>query len=99
MSRFSLRTRLTILVALAAAITLAVLTLGFNLLLRSNLHADADRVLQARASAALEGITVENGSVNVKEAPDLGVPDSQVWIFSGSRAVERAPGPASVRIH
>ena len=32
MSRFSLRTRLTILVAVAAAITLAVLTAGFNLL-------------------------------------------------------------------
>ena len=43
MSRFSLRTRLTILVTVAAAITLAVLTVGFNLLLRSNLDADANR--------------------------------------------------------
>ena len=59
MSRFSLRTRLTILVTVAAAITLAVLTAGFNLLLRSNLDADANRVLQARASAALEGICVQ----------------------------------------
>ena len=65
MSRFSLRTRLTILVTVAAAISLAVITAGFNLLLRSNLDADANQVLQARASAALEGISVQPGSVSV----------------------------------
>jgi two-component system, OmpR family, sensor kinase len=97
MSRFSLRTRLTILVTVAAAITLAVLTAGFNLLLRSNLDADANRVLQARASAALEGIAVQNGAVRVKESPDRAAPDSQVWIYSGRRSVERPPGPASLQ--
>jgi signal transduction histidine kinase len=97
MTRFSLRTRLTILVTVAAVITLAVLTLGFNLLLRSNLDADANRVLQARASAALEGISVEAGSVQVKESPDRAAPDSQVWIYSGSRVVERPPGPRSLQ--
>jgi signal transduction histidine kinase len=97
MSRFSLRTRLTILVTVAAAITLAVLTAGFNLLLRSNLNTDANRVLQARALAALEGTTVQNGSLRVKESPDRAAPDSQVWAYSGSTAVERPPGPASVQ--
>jgi two-component system OmpR family sensor kinase len=97
MNRFSLRTRLTILVTVAAAITLAVLTAGFNLLLRSNLDADADRVLQARASAALEGINVRNGSIQVKESPDRAAPDTQVWVYSGSTAVERPPGPVSVQ--
>src|SRR5262249_46279925 len=97
MSRFSLRTRLTILVTVAAAITLAVLTAGFNLLLRSNLDADANRVLQARASAALEGITVQKGSVQVKESPDRAAPDTQVWVYSGQEAVERPLGPRSVQ--
>jgi signal transduction histidine kinase len=97
MSRLSLRTRLTILVTLAAAVTLAVLTVGFNLLLRSNLDADADRVLQARASAALEGISVRHGSIRVKESPDRAAPDTQVWIYSGSRAVEHPPGPGSLQ--
>ena len=97
MSRFSLRTRLTILVTVAAAITLAVLTVGFNLLLRSNLDADANRVLQARASAALEGITVQNGSVQVKESPDRAAPDTQVWVYSGKTAVERPVAPRSVQ--
>ena len=97
MSRFSLRTRLTILVTVAAAITLAVLTAGFNLLLRSNLDSDANRVLQARASAALEGISVRNGSVQVKESPDRAAPDTQVWVYSGGTAVERPAGPPSIQ--
>jgi signal transduction histidine kinase len=97
MNRFSLRTRLTILVTVAAAITLAVLALGFNLLLRSNLNADANRVLQARASAALEGITVQGGSVQVKESPDRAAPDTQVWIYSGQTSVERPVAPRSVQ--
>src|SRR6185437_2776869 len=97
MSRFSLRTRLTILVTVAAAISLAVITAGFNLLLRSNLDADANQVLQARASAALEGISVQPGSVSVKESPDRAAPDTQVWVYSGHAAVERPPGAASVQ--
>ncbi|MFL5906118.1 MAG: histidine kinase dimerization/phospho-acceptor domain-containing protein, partial [Solirubrobacterales bacterium] len=97
MSRFSLRTRLTILVTVAAAISLAVLTAGFNLILRSNLDADANRVLQARASAALEGITVQGGSIRVKETPDRAAPDTLVWVYSGGRALERPTGPASLQ--
>jgi signal transduction histidine kinase len=97
MSRFSLRTRLTSLVTVAAAITLAVLTIGFNVLLRSNLNADADRVLEARASAALEGISVNGGSIQLKESPDRAAPDSQVWIYEHGRAIERPPGPPSLQ--
>jgi signal transduction histidine kinase len=97
MTRFSLRTRLTLLVALAAALTLVVLTAGFNLLLRSNLHADANRVLQARTSAALGEVSVRGGQIVVKESADRGVPDTPVWIYSGGRAVERPPGPPSLQ--
>jgi signal transduction histidine kinase len=97
MSRFSLRTRLTILVAVAAAVTIAVLTAGFNILLRSNLNADANRVLQARASAALEEVTVQPGSIRVKESPDRTAPDTQVWIYSGKGPLERPAGPESIQ--
>jgi len=97
MSRFSLRTRLTVLVAVAAAITLAVLTVGFNLLLRSNLNTDANRVLDASASAALEGISEQGGKLHVKEGPDPGAPDTRVWVYSGKTSVERPPAPQSVQ--
>jgi len=96
-SGFSLRTRLTILVTVAAAITLAVLTAGFNLLLRSNLDADANRVLQARASAALEGISERGGSLRVKESPDRAAPDTQVWVYNDLTAIERPIAPRSAQ--
>jgi signal transduction histidine kinase len=97
MTRFSLRTRLTILVTLAAVVTIAVLTAGFNLLLRSNLNADANRVLQARTTAQLDGLDVRNGTIHVKETPDRAAPDTQVWVYDGSRAVERPLAPQSAQ--
>jgi signal transduction histidine kinase len=97
MTRFSLRTRLTLLVIVAAGVTLVALTAGFNLLLRSNLDADANRVLQARASAALGEVDVRAGRIQVKEGADRGLPDTPVWIYSGGQAVERPPGPAPLQ--
>jgi signal transduction histidine kinase len=98
MSRFSLRTRLTILVTVAAVITLAVLTAGFNLLLRENLNTDANRVLQARASAALEGISERGGTLRVRESPDRAAPDTLVWVYSGKTAIERPAAARSVQL-
>lgn len=97
MSRFSLRTRLTVLVGLAAALTLAGLTLGFNVLLRSNLNGDANRVLEARASAELDGVRERNGTLEVIESPDAAAPDTPVWVYSGGKAVERPVAPASAQ--
>lgn len=97
MSRLSLRTRLTVVVTLAAALSLAALTAGFNVLLRSNLNADANRVLQARAAAVLETVAVRGGSIRVKESPDRTAPDSQFWIYDGPRAVERPPAAPSLQ--
>jgi two-component system, OmpR family, sensor kinase len=97
MSRFGLRTRLMVLVGLAAAFTLAGLTVGFNVLLRSNLNGDANRVLEARASAALDGISERNGTLQVRESPDSGGPDTPVWVYSGSNAIDRPVAPRSVQ--
>lgn len=97
MNQVSLRTRLTILVTVAAAFTLAVLTIAFNVLLRSNLDADANRVLQARASAVLEVLSVHRGTIAIKETLDRSIPDAQYWIYDGARAIERPPGPPSLQ--
>lgn len=97
MSRFSLRTRLTVLVGLAAAITLAGLTVGFNLLLRSNLRGDANRVLEARASAELDGISEQNGTLQIRESPDAAAPETPVWVYSGGRAIDRPIAPRSAQ--
>jgi signal transduction histidine kinase len=88
---------MTLLVSVAGLVTILALTAGFNLLLRSNLKGDANRVLQARASAALSGVEVEAGRVRVREAPDEAAPDSGVWIYDGGHALERPSAPAEVQ--
>ncbi len=97
MKRRSLKTRLTVLVGVAALISIAALTAGFNLLLRSNLDGDADRVLQARAAAALEGVEIQGERVVVNDAPDEAAPESGVWIYQGDRAIESPSAPATVQ--
>jgi two-component system, OmpR family, sensor kinase len=98
MSRFSLRTRLTVLVGLAAALTLAGLTVGFNLLLRSNLNGDANRVLDARASAELDGVSQQGGILKVTESPDSTAPETPVWVYdSAGNAIDRPVAPASAQ--
>jgi signal transduction histidine kinase len=92
MTRLGLRGRLTLFVTLGALVGLVVLVVGFNLFLRDSLDSDADRLLEARASAALEGVIAESGQLRTTETPDDEAPDAQVWIYSGSLAIERAPG-------
>jgi signal transduction histidine kinase len=84
-----LRRRLTISVTAVSALTLLILVALFNLALRSSLDADANRLLDARVSAALEGVEVKGGKVSIGEASDEGAPDAQVWIYSGGRNIER----------
>jgi signal transduction histidine kinase len=80
---------LVLLVTFGALVTLAALTVAFNLLLRSSLDADANRLLEARAEAALETITFRGGELRVIEDSDVSVTDAQVWVFAGGRALER----------
>jgi signal transduction histidine kinase len=93
----SLGTRLTLLVGVAALVTVAALTVGFNLLLRSNLDSDANRVLRARATAALEGIDTSGLKPKVVDTPDEAAADAGVWIYAGGQAIARPKAPAGVQ--
>jgi len=79
-----LRRRLTISVTAISALTLLILVLIFNLALRSSLDADANRLLDARVSAALEGVEVTGGKITIVEHSDGRTPDAQVWIYTGN---------------
>jgi signal transduction histidine kinase len=89
--RGGLRRRLTTTVVVVAAATLVLLIAVFNFALRSSLDGDADSLLRARAQAALEGVRATPEGVSVRERSDEGVPDAQVWVYSGDRNVERPP--------
>jgi len=86
--RGTIRQRLTVSVVAVTAVMLFLLILGFNLSLRSSLDADADRLLEARAQAALESVAVEGGKLEVNEGSDQGAPDALVWVYQGDRAIE-----------
>lgn len=83
-----LRGRLLVSVMLGIGLVLAALTIGFNLVLSDRLDSDADGVAQARASAELAVLHVAHGPISLGEAPDQAAPDSQVWVFHGTRALE-----------
>jgi signal transduction histidine kinase len=91
--RLGLRARLTASAVLGAAIALAALIAGFNLVLDARLRTDGDNVLRERATTVLRGLGTVDGRLSVIEAPDLGALDAQTWIFAGGRTLEQ---PANV---
>ena len=93
----TLRGRVTLAVAVIGLLATIGLTLGFNLLLRSSLATDADRVLAARANAGLAGVSVQHGQVQQREAADEAAPDAGVWIYQGNKSIERPAAPALVQ--
>jgi len=97
MRRFrTLRGRLTALALVAALAAVAVLTIAFNVLLRQSLESDANSQLRSLASAASTTVTYENGQVRLRESPDDAAID-QVWIYQGTRAVQRPAGSAKLQ--
>ncbi len=91
--------RLTLLVAVGATLVIAALTAGFNLVLRSSLENDAERVVRSRASSALETVAVgPAGMPRLIEAPaaqDAGV---GIWVFGpDGRTLERPQAPPEVQ--
>ncbi len=91
-----LRRSLTLTVVATSALTLGLLVGGFYVALRSSLNADAASLLRARAQAALEGIDVADGKLQIREASDDGAPDGQVWIYQGSRTLEQPQSSPSL---
>jgi signal transduction histidine kinase len=90
MSRFqTLRGRLTVVALLAAAAAIAVLTVAFNVVLSHRLDADANARLRSQAAAASSTIVRQNGGLVVRESPDDAALDRHVWVYAGTRALER----------
>jgi signal transduction histidine kinase len=83
-----LRGRLILVVLGAVAVGVALLVAAFNVVLDQQLDSDLNGLLRARAEAQLGTVDVTNGRLAVGETPDQGT-EAQVWIFSGSRTLER----------
>jgi two-component system heavy metal sensor histidine kinase CusS len=98
MRRFrTLRGRLTALALLAALGAVAVLTTAFNVVLDRSLNADANGRARSLAAAAATTVTFENGRLRVHESVDDAAVDRRVWIYQGTRAIERPPAAADLQ--
>ncbi len=97
MSGSSLKRRLLFATIGAVALTLALITAGFNLALDRSLSADAQNVVRSRVQAGRAVISFEGGRMVVEETPHDSALDERVWIFEGSRLVDRANAPAGVQ--
>ena len=96
MSGGGLKRRLVLAATGAVALMLALITIGFNVILRERLADDAQSVVHSRVQAGLAVTSFEGGHIRVEETPHDNTLDERVWIFEGPRAVERAHAPASV---
>jgi two-component system, OmpR family, sensor kinase len=86
-----LRGRLLLSVLIVLGLVLAALTAGFNIVLGDRLNRDANGVVQARAAAELATLRLGSGRIALAEAPDEAAPDTQIWVFQGTRALESPP--------
>ncbi|MDQ2910646.1 MAG: HAMP domain-containing histidine kinase [Actinomycetota bacterium] len=83
-----IRTRLLLAVLGAVALAVAAMTVGFNLLLTRSLFHNANDLARARASTQLAALRPVNGRLEMGEAPDEALGESQFWVFSRGQTVE-----------
>jgi signal transduction histidine kinase len=80
----------------AIAVVLALLTVGFNLVLSRRLDHDANTVTIARASSELAALRVAGGRIALGETPDAAASESPIWVFEGAREVERPSADVAI---
>ena len=82
------RARLLLTVVIAVAAALALMTLGFNLLLWRGLSSNADALARSRAAVEVSELTVVDSHVVPSKLPDKGGLESEAWLFVDGRAVD-----------
>jgi signal transduction histidine kinase len=96
-SPLTLRTRVTLLALLAAAVVVALLVGAFNVVLQTSLDRDVNRTLRSKAAAAVTTTSVTSGRVVVRDAPNDAAIDREVWVYEGRRALVRPAGSPSLQ--
>jgi signal transduction histidine kinase len=81
----------------ATALTLA-LTIGFNVVVRTHLHAQADDLLQQRADAHVAALTLSHGRIAIgKRTLDDAARDQPFWVYEHGRPLQRPAAIESVQ--
>jgi signal transduction histidine kinase len=93
----TLRTRVTVLAALAAAVVVALLVGAFNVVLEATLDRDVDRTLRSKAAAAATTAQVTPARIVVHDSANDAAIDREVWVYEGGTAIVRPPGDAALQ--
>ena len=95
MSRLGLRGRLFVVVVATVAVVLTALLAVFNLVLDGTLDGNARDLARSRATAEVSSLRFEHGALKAGAEPDGRSADAYLWIFAGTRALER---PSASRV-
>ena len=93
----SFRARLLLVSLATLAVGLGALLVGGNLLLAARVHAETDRLLQARSDAQIAALHVSDRGVRVRKVVNDHLLDREAWVFDGDRVIER-PSSVSPRL-
>jgi two-component system, OmpR family, sensor kinase len=93
----ALRLRLVLAAWAAVALGVATVSIAFYLVLQHRLDRDADGILHSRAQAALASVTVRGNALHMADNPRDTLLEERVWVFQGTRVVDRPAAPAAVQ--
>ncbi|MEV7976973.1 HAMP domain-containing sensor histidine kinase [Streptomyces sp. NPDC086519] len=93
----TLRGRLSLVALTTAALLMAVLTAAFNIVLDRHLRHQVDAELGSRADAVATTVDTSGPRVRVLETVNDRLLDANVWIYSGTRLLEKPRATAAER--
>ncbi|WP_234534448.1 sensor histidine kinase [Streptomyces shenzhenensis] len=91
----TLRGRLSLVALTTAALLMTVLTAAFNIVLDRHLRHQADAELGSRADAVATTVDTSGPRVRVLETVNDRLLDANVWIYGGTRLLEKPPATAA----
>ncbi|EST35994.1 sensor histidine kinase [Streptomyces roseochromogenus] len=90
----TLRGRLSLAALVTAALLMVILTVVFNTVVGHRLQQEADDELRTRAAAVATTVDTRHGSVRVLETSGDRLLDTNAWIYTDGRLLERPPAGA-----
>jgi signal transduction histidine kinase len=89
MNRLGIRRRLLLVVVATVVVAVVGLVAGFNIVLGRTLDRNSRDLVRSRAGAQLSSIGFQQGHLTTGESPDERASDAYIWVFEGSRVLER----------
>jgi signal transduction histidine kinase len=87
----TLRVRLSLIALTTAALLMTILTVVFNAVMDRHLQHQADDELRNRAAAVATTVDTHGARVRVLDTVNDRLLDSNVWIYAGTRLLEKPP--------